>query len=481
MHTPLSSSLEQSATRLAARAAARVGRSRRRLGDGLPPGPGAPGALQLFSFLYQPIPFLRAGRAAHGDVMTIQLPGLQPLVQVSKPEHVEAIFKGPARELHAGEANQLLAPFLGSYSVLVLDDAPHLEQRRLLLPSFRGERMKTYGQTMRDATLEAMADVPVGRSTVTQDVTQRITLDVILRTVFGLQGGHDDEELVELLVSTLRALDDPKILVGTFQVDLGPHSPWGRFLRRRARVRELLESVIRRRRQEGPGDRQDVLSLLLGATHSGGEPMSDVEIGDELMTLLVAGHETTATALSWALYRIALHPDVRANLLEELDRAFPDGEVDPGRILELDYLTGVAKETLRIHPVIPGVGRVLKAPREVAGYSLPAECVVGCSILLAHFDPEVWPDPERFDPRRFIDTRISPYRFFPFGGGVRRCIGEAFALYEMRVVLATLLTRWVPELVPGERYATKRRNLTLSPTDGMPLRFQARGPLSNRC
>tara|TARA_B100001750_G_scaffold241908_1_gene254331 strand:- start:739 stop:2169 length:1431 start_codon:yes stop_codon:yes gene_type:complete len=466
--------LERSVSDLAAKTAARVGRTRHDRSDGLPPGPGAPGPLQLFSFLYQPVAFLRASRATHGEVMTIRLPGLQPIVQISKPEHVEELFKGPARQLHAGEANSVLEPFLGSHSVLVIDDDAHLEQRRLLLPPFRGERMKAYGDTMRDATVEVLGSLAADRVVVTQELTQRITLEVILRTVFGLERRGKDDELVELLVATLRSLDDPKLLMTAFQHDLGPLSPWGRFLGRRARVRELLEQVIRQRRAQGGEGREDVLSLLVGATHADGEPMSDAEIRDELMTMLVAGHETTATALSWALYRIARHAPVRERLLAEIDAAFPDGAVDPARIHTLEYLDGVAKESLRVHPVIPGVGRVLKKPRRVAGFDLPAEVVVGCSIWLAHHDPDTWPDPHRFDPERFVGTRISPYRFFPFGGGVRRCIGEAFALYEMRVVLATWLTRWVPELVPGRHYATKRRNLTLSPTGGMPLRFRRR-------
>lgn len=458
---------------LTAKAAARVGRTRRKGRTHLPPGPGAPGALQLLSFLYEPVAFLRSVRASHGEVVTIELPGMWPLVQMSKPEHVEAILKGGARELHAGEANQLLEPFLGSYSVLVLDDDAHLEQRRLLLPPFRGERMKAYGEAMRDATSSALERVATHTVTVTQSVTQQITLDVILQTVFGIDADADDE-LVRLLVGTLRALDDPSLLVRHFQRDLGPLSPWGRFLRRRARVRELLEQMIRRRRGQSNEGRVDVLAALLQATHSDGTPMSDEEIRDELMTMLVAGHETTATALSWALYRIALHEDVRSRLLSEIDEAFPDGVVDPDRILELEYLTAVAKETLRIHPIVPGIGRVLKEPRRVAGWELPAETVIGCSILLAHFDPAIWPEPRRFDPERFIGQRISPYRYFPFGGGIRRCIGEAFALYEMRVVLATLLTRRVPQLVRGQRYTTKRRNLTLSPSGGMPLTFGTR-------
>ncbi len=460
-------------SQLTATAAGRVGRTCRKGRAHLPPGPGAPGPLQLFSFLYEPIAFLQAVRATHGEVVTIELPGMWPLIQMSKPEHVEEVFKGPARELHAGEANQLLEPFLGSHSVLVLDDDPHLEQRRLLLPPFRGERMKAYGEVMRDATLSALEGVSPDAVTVTQTVTQQITLDVILQTVFGIASTTDDE-LVRLLVDTLRALDDPKLLVSGFQRDLGPLSPWGRFLRRRARVRELLEAMIQRRRSQSNEGRVDVLAALLQATHSDGTPMSDAEIRDELMTMLVAGHETTATALSWALYRIALHEDVRRRLLAEIDEAFPDGAVDPDRILELDYLTAVAKEALRIHPVIPGVGRVLKKARTVAGWDLPAESVVGCSILLAHFDPAVWPEPRRFDPERFLGQRISPYRYFPFGGGIRRCIGEAFALYEMRVVLATLLAQRVPQLVRGRRYTTKRRNLTLSPSGGMPLVFGTR-------
>ena len=279
--------LERSVSDLAAKTAARVGRTRHDRSDGLPPGPGAPGPLQLFSFLYQPVAFLRASRATHGEVMTIRLPGLQPIVQISKPEHVEELFKGPARQLHAGEANSVLEPFLGSHSVLVIDDDAHLEQRRLLLPPFRGERMKAYGDTMRDATVEVLGSLAADRVVVTQELTQRITLEVILRTVFGLERRGKDDELVELLVATLRSLDDPKLLMTAFQHDLGPLSPWGRFLGRRARVRELLEQVIRQRRAQGGEGREDVLSLLVGATHADGEPMTRVAGSSGLSTVVV--------------------------------------------------------------------------------------------------------------------------------------------------------------------------------------------------
>ena len=439
----------------------------------LPPGPSSPPWLQLMQFLYRPQRFLGGARERYGTPFTFRLPGLPPFVSFCDPAAVKEVFTGSPRELYAGQANIVLKPFLGPHSVLVLDGDLHMEQRRLLLPPFRGDRMKSYGGAMIDITRARMARW--GRMPMRmQTETQAITLEVILRTVFGMQEGREKrtEALRTCLVKTLKMLDNPLSIVKEFQRDLGPWSPWRRFLDLRSRMRGLITDEIADRRVVGRGDRDDVLSLLLEATHEDGRPMSDEEIRDELVTMLVAGHETTATGLSWAIHRLSTHPDVLRRVQDELDRTFPEGRVTPEKIGDLEYLDAVAKETLRIHPVIPGVGRVLQVPTEIGGVELPAGTIVACSIVLANTNTDVWDEPERFDPERFVGKRISPYEFFPFGGGVRRCIGEAFALWEMRAVLATILRELEPVAVAPVR--TVRRNITLSPSLGLPIRFRRR-------
>ena len=439
----------------------------------LPPGPSAPPWSQLFRFLFTPRPFLTKAQREFGTPFTVQLPASMPIVIFHEPEAVKEVFTGSPSELYAGEANAILRPFLGTHSVLVLDGDSHMRQRRLLLPPFRGDRMKSYGDAMIGAAREQMSGWGRGPMRL-QLQTQAITLDVILRTVFGMEARDRDRYATvrDAVVSTLRGLDNPLSVVTAFQRDLGPWSPWGRFLAKRARMRALVTEEIVRRRKTGREDRTDVLSMLVEATHEDGEPMSNDEIRDELVTMLIAGHETTATALSWAFHRLSRHPEVLRKVQAELDSVYPDGVVRAESIGELTYLDAVAKETLRMHPVIPGVGRVLQKDVRIGGHDLPEGVMVACSILLAHMHPGSWKNPERYDPDRFLGKRASPYQFFPFGGGVRRCIGEAFALWEMRAVLATVLRAMEPVAVAP--VTTIRRNITLTPSMGMPIRFRKR-------
>jgi cytochrome P450 len=439
--------------------------------DGLPPGPATPPVAQLLAFLFTPGPFLRACRARYGSHCTLRLPGTPPLVQFSEPDAVKDVFAAGADTMHAGKANGLLEPFVGTYSVLVLDGARHRSQRRLLLPPFRGDRMRAYGEAMREITEAQMAGWTRAGTFRMQRETQIITLEVILRTVFGMQDdAHGDlDRMRSLLVTWLGMVDNPLFLITRFQRDLGPRSPWGKFLRHRAAIYREMDAFIAKRRREGA--REDILSMLLEAKHEDGAPMSDEEIRDELLTLLVAGHETTATALSWAIHRLSVHPEVLEKAQAEIDAAFGSGPVVPDT--KLPYVDALCKEVLRVHPVIPGVGRLLMEPERVGGLDLPAGVMIGCSIYLTHLNPAVWPDPERFDPMRFVDTKPPPHAFFPFGGGLRRCIGEAFALYEMRIVLATILQKMSPVAV-ATRVITMRRNITLTPSQGLPIRFLAR-------
>ena len=257
------------------------------------------------------------------------------------------------------------------------------------------------------------------------------------------------------------------------QRDLGPRSPWGRYRRTRERCYETLFAHIDERRRD-PTERDDVLAMLLSARYEDGAPMSREELRDELITLLVAGHETTATALSWALHHLATYPDIQRRVHAELDEVFADGSVDPEASSGLTYLDAVIKETMRLHPVIAAVGRVLEKPRTIGGWDLPKGVMVVPSIYLTHHNPEVYPQPSRFDPMRFIDGKPSPYEYLPFGGGMRRCIGAAFALYEMRMVLATVLAKHRVRPAPGVVIKPKRRSVTIGPSDDMPVVLELR-------
>jgi len=301
---------------------------------------------------------------------------------------------------------------------------------------------------------------------------QAITLDVILRTVFGLDEGALLDRLRECLRRLMAFVSGTLgvlLLMPWLQRDLGPFTPGGRFVRLAREVDDLLFAEIARRRAEGVAGRADILSMLIAARDEDGQPMSDQELRDEMVTLLLAGHETTATSLAWAFHRLLGRPDVLGKLRAELRAAVDGGCIEPEHVARLEYLDAVVKETARLSPVISQVSRRLQAPMRIGGCDLPAGVVASPCIYLTHRRPDLWPNPARFDPERFIGARPNPYAFFPFGGGVRRCIGAAFATYEMKVVLAEVLTRVELRAAPGYTVRTVRRTVTLAPSGGMPV------------
>lgn len=447
----------------------------------LPPGPAEPALIQTTEWIRRPTRYLRRARARYGPTFTMRLVGIDPFVVFCDPDAVKEIFTGPPEQLYAGQANVVLEPLLGQSSVLLLDGARHMEQRRLLLPPFHGERMRAYATIVRDATLRSIARWPRGRAFPIHERTQAITLEVILRAVFGVDEGASLRELSALLAELLDRVANPIWLFPFMQVDLGPRSPGGRLLRMLERVDALLYALIRERRAEGARGREDVLTMLLEARHEDGTPMRDVELRDELMTLLLAGHETTATSIAWCVHRLLGSRDAMERATLEADAARgADGEIDPERVRELSWIDAICKETLRLDPVVPLVGRRLQAPMRIGGIDLPAGVVAVPAIYLAHREPPSWPDPERFDPSRFLAAAAgpdegakkkppSPYAFFPFGGGVRRCIGMAFALMEMQVVIATVLSKVELRAVPGRKVKLVRRAITFAPSEGMPV------------
>jgi cytochrome P450 len=423
----------------------------------LPPGPASPSIVQGLHYALRPAGFFAACSGRFGETFTLRLPvAPSTVVMFTNPEAIRQIFGGDEEDLRGGESSAALRPILGAGSILALDGKRHERQRRLMMPPFHGERMLAYGDTMRAVTARTMERWPIGQSFPIHREMRAITLEVILRTVFGAEGARLDE-LRTLLERYARVATKLIWLWPPLQVDLGPLSPWGRLVRLRRDLDAFLFAEFARRRAEGVGGREDVLSLLLAARDENGEPMSDEELRDQMMTLLFAGHDTTATSLAFAFHNVLRHPDV----LERL-RA----DVAQGRA---EYVEATAKETLRLNPIVSEVGRVLARPMHIGGWDLPAGVAATPCIYLTHRRPDLWPEPERFDPERFIGRRPSPYEFFPFGGGVRRCLGMAFALYEMKIVLAEVLSRVELRFATGYRMQQVRRSITLAPSRGMPV------------
>jgi cytochrome P450 len=432
-----------------------------------PPGSNAPSLLQAYRYARDPLGFLVQLQRRHGDLFTLSFPFFGRLYYVADPTLVKALFTGSPAQFHAGEANAtVLEPALGPNSVLTLDDAPHMQQRKLLLPPFHGERIEAYGELIRETTVKQMETWPVGKPFALRPHTQRITLAVIMRAVFGV---HDEERLERFE----RLIDDFSKRVGlitTFPAlrrNFGPGSPWPRFLRSRDRLDEFIYEEIGIRRAEveaGEEGHDDVLSLLLRARHDDGSPMSDEELRDELVTVLGAGHETTATGLAWAMERLLRTPRVLAKLRDSLAAG------------EEEYLAATVKETLRARPVIVDVARRLTAPAEIGGYELPKGSFVMAAIAALHYREDLFPRPEEFRPERFIDERADNYAWIPFGGGVRRCIGAAFAEYEMRIVLGEFVKRAALSAPNPKPERVKVRNITLAPGKGTVVRLDR--PLS---
>jgi cytochrome P450 len=420
----------------------------------LPPGPRSPAALQMAQWVLKPVPFIERCRDRYGDFFTVKFV-FGSIVWISDPDVIKRVFTGDPDVLHAGEGNAPpLEPIMGLNSVLTLDEPEHMRQRKLMLPSFHGERMQRYGELMQEITDRDIDEWPVGTPFALRLRTQSITLEVIMRTVFGIQ---EADRLAEL-----RGRLSPMLDLGTNQLAMvGIAFPfmrrsfgkrvWDRFIRLRDEADEFIYDEIRRRRADpSTPDRDDVLSILLQARDEDGKPMTDVELRDELMTLLVAGHETTATSIAWAFDLLLHNPDKLARLKAELETG---GD---------EYLDAVIKETLRIRPVVPGVVRKLTQPLELRGYELPAGTRVAPSIYLTHTNPDVFPEPKRFLPERFLDGGADTYSWIPFGGGIRRCLGASFAMYEMKVVIPAILRRVEIEAA-GESERIRRRAITFAP------------------
>jgi cytochrome P450 family 135 len=406
----------------------------------LPPGPPGPRALHTLGWISRPGPYAARLRRRYGDTFTLRLANEAPFVMLSHPDAVRQVFTGDPEVLHAGEGNQVLRPLLGPRSVLLLDGAEHMGERKALLPPFHGERMQAYGELIARIAEAEVASWPAGEVAVRERM-QALTLEVIMRAVFGVR----DERVRERVSSLLDVTSDPARML--LLLLAGPQRVRRLFQRVRAPIDALLaEEIARRREAADLGDREDILSMLLAHGQ-----MGDAALLDELITLLVAGHETTATALAWALERLARHPEAWERL----------------RGGDEDYLDAVVKETLRVRPIVPIVLRLLKAPMEIGGWELPAGVAVAPAILLVHMREDVYPRPYAFRPERFLEQPAGTYTWIPFGGGVRRCLGASFAIFEMKAVLRAIaagIERLAPDRSASE--GTSRRAVTLVPARG---------------
>jgi cytochrome P450 len=433
----------------------------------LPPGPTQPRVVQTIGWWARPIAFIEQCRRRYGRRFTIRLLSAPPFVMHSDPAAVKEIFTAPPEVLHPGEGARILEPVVGKNSVILLDESDHLSQRKMMLPAFHGERMERLTELMAQVADREVASWPRGEPVELHPRFQALTLEIILRAVFGLDSGKRLEAIRTRLTEILMLGSRPVGMFPFLQREIGGVSPWRRFLRLRDETDALIFDLIEERRGDS-SDRDDVLSMLLEARHEDGSPMSPQELRDELMTLLVAGHETTASELAWAFEQLVRAPEVVARLTEEIDA----GEDDA-------YLTATIQETLRRRPVLPNAApRLVKQPVELDGWTYPpGVCLIANSYLI-HHDPEIYPDPYAFRPERFLDEAPGTYTWIPFGGGRRRCLGASFAMLEMKIALRSVLASSAVRPGAGGLELTRRRSITISPGRGATtvLRDRARAP-----
>lgn len=423
-------------------------------GKSLPPGPSGSGNIQTLRWMFRPIELMERARRRYGPVFSMRL-GPANVVMVAEAEAAKQVMTGDPAIFRAGDPNGLFRPVVGPNSILLLDGDQHMAQRRILLPGFGASHGQQFADQVRDIAQRRIGAWKVGQHLRLQDEMEAISFESIMRVVFGSQEDDRLEELRGLMPEMMDRCDSPLTLIPWFRRGLAGLSPYARLMRVVGKVDEVLYETITDRRADPMTEfRDDVLSLLLKATHEDGSPLGDREVRDELLTMIMAGYETTTSALAWALERLMRSPGPLWRLQEAL------------AIGDETYLDAVIKETLRIRPVVPVVARRLREPAHVAGSPLPAGTILMVSIYLLHNDPEAYPKPEEFRPERFLGGVPEGAAWIPFGGGVRRCLGATFAQLEMKVVLREVLTH--ARLSPASDAAeeVKRKRFTFAPSRG---------------
>ena len=458
----------------------------------LPEGPQTQPWLQMLQWALNPLKVLENCARDYGDIFTLNIGfNAKPQVIISNPQGIQEIFTTDPKKLDAGNPKLLEADsgerynrnFLGGQSVVNFYGNRHKQRRKLLMPPFHGERMRAYGEVIKDITQKVTSKWNINESFAVRSSTQAISFQVILKAVFGLEDGERYDKINQLLTKRLEGGNSIfrilLILFPILQKDWGPLSPWGRLKRNQKRIDELIYAEIDERQAHLDPSRTDILSLMMTARDENGEAMRDVELRDELMTLLFAGHETTATALAWALYWIHHLPEVREQLLQELDSLGenPDFNV----IYQLPYLDAVCKETLRMYPPVAlAFGRRVLSPVQIMGYEFEPGISISPCIYLTHHREDIYPQPKQFKPERFLERQFSASEYLPFGGGNRICLGMAFAKFEMKLVLATILSNWELELVNKNPVKPVRRGLLVAPSENLRMVVKGKRPQHQR-
>lgn len=433
---------------------------------------------QRFQWIAQPDKYMDLAGKQAPDMFIADITGGDGYVFINHPEAMRQIVTSDrAKYFASSKDNNLLRPLVGDHSLFLIEGDRHKQRRKLLLPPFHGERMQTYGQLICNLTRDVLDKLKSNQSFVAREVTQEVSLQVIFEAVYGLQNGERATELKQRISALANIFESTLTSAFLFfpwlQQDLGAWSPWGNFMRLQKAVDRAVYEEITTRRIEDCSQRQDILSLMMSARDESGEGMKDYELRDELMTLMLAGHETTATAISWSLYWVHRYPEIKAKLRAEIASLGTDP--DPIEIAKLPYLEAVCQETLRIYPVaMLTFPRTVLEPTELLGYKLEVgQVLMGC-IYLMHQREDVYPEPNRFKPERFLAREFSAYEFFPFGGGKRRCIGEALAMLELKLVLATIISEYDLELKSDRPEPPARRGVTLAPKTGVQMIFRGK-------
>ena len=434
---------------------------------------------QRFQWVAQPDKYMDAAVKEAPDMFTGEIAaGDYGYVFVNHPEAMRQIVTSDRQSYFASSKdNGVLQPLVGDKSLLLIEGDRHKQRRKLLLPPFHGERMQSYSQLICKLTHEIVGKLKPNQSFVARSTSQEISLRVILDAVYGLQDEERARELEQRMTKLANifesTLTSALLFFPVLQKDLGAWSPWGNFVRQRKAIDSLIYQEIAERRTQDYSQRQDILSLMMSARDEAGEGLKDEELRDELMTLMFAGHETTATAIAWSLYWVHRHPEIKAKLEAEI--ASLGADPDPMAVAKLSYLDAVGKETLRIYPVaMLTFPRVVQKSTELMGYKLEVGQVVTGCIYLLHRREDLYPQPLQFKPERFLEREFDAYEFFPFGGGKRRCIGEALAKLEMKLVLATIISQYELSLIDNKPEVPARRGVTLAPKTGVKMIYKGR-------
>lgn len=434
------------------------------------PGLNAPRLWQKWHYIFKPVDYLEALGKVAPDIASAPVIGSAPIVLfINHPDGIQQLFNNEGKQF-VSPSNQLLKPLVGDQSIFTLEGQRHRRERKLLMPSFHGERMQAYGELICRCAREAVASVAVGESLVMREVAQAISLKVILGTVFGLNASDRSRAIAQGIVELTALFRSPLFSAAIFlpplRRNLGPLRNWERFVALKHKLQTLLYEEIQERRERGDLTQTDILTLMLATQDEAGQPMSDAAIHDELFTLLLAGHETTASAIAWAIYWIHHRPAVGDRLRQELE-TIKDG-TELTAIARLSYLSAVCNETLRIYPIAMLTGpRRTTVSTEILGYPVPENTLVYGGIYITHHHPDIYPEPYSFNPDRFLERQYTPYEFLPFGGGVRRCLGEALAQFELRLVVATITREFSLRLADHQPEKPVRRGVTLAPARGV--------------